>query len=90
MQGQMDAKAAVKIAKECVVDTFDDENANSPRLEEIRIDGTTWKVTISFLRAGTSLAHVLGGRVFKVVEINDHTGQVRAVTHRNLNASAPD
>ena len=89
MKGHLDVQTAVRTAKESLRQAFDSENPHSLRLEEIRLAGTTWKVTISFSRAGTTMAAVLGARIFKVVQINDLTGDVVAITHRNINADAP-
>lgn len=89
MNGHLDVHAAVKTAKTSLLHAFDGENPQSLRLEEIRLDDTTWKVTISFSRGENSVAAIRGARTFKVVQINDLTGGVVAITHRNINADAP-
>ena len=90
MKGHLDVQEAVKTAKMSLLEAFTGENPYGPRLEEIRLDGTTWKITISFARGDTPVASVLGARTFKVVQIDDLTGRVVAITHRNLNADAPN
>ena len=90
MKGQLDVQEAVRTAKTSLLEAFTGENPNAPRLEEIRLDGTIWKITISFARGDTLVASVLEPRTFKVVQIDDLTGRVVAITHRNLNADAPN
>lgn len=89
MQGNLKVETAVETAKTSLVQAFAGENPRSTRLEEIRLEGTTWKITISFDRRDTPLASVLGARSFKVVQIDDRTGRVLAITHRNINADTP-
>ena len=80
MQGKMDVREVVKKSKETIATIFKDENVLEPRLEEITLRQGAWDVTISF-RRGLAFAH---DRTFKVVHINDHTGDVRSVTHREF------
>ena len=98
----MDAKEAVKTAKEYVADLFEDESIENLGLEEIVFkDGTgTWKVTVGFNRPWDqvkNLADVMSAasageipqwkrRSFKVVHIKDRTGKVLSVTHREPGA----
>ena len=88
MKGRMDVREAVKKAKESIVTVFADENIQDPRLEEIRFtEGPpTWKVTISFVRP-SFLLPLNTERTFKVVHLDDLSGEVRSVTHRTLTAS---
>ena len=46
MKGHLDVQEAVKTAKMSLLEAFTCENPYGPRLEEIRLDGTTWKITI--------------------------------------------
>lgn len=91
MKGQMDVREAVTKAKESIVTIFKDEDIRDPRLEEVtfqRQQGTpTWKVTVSFVRP-SFLLPLNSERTFKVVHINDQTGEVLSVTHRTLAASS--
>lgn len=88
MKGQLSVQTVVKAAKDQLSQAFADEKPHSLRLEEIQLDGTTWKITISFTRAGTTMTDLLGVRTFKVVRINDHTGDLVAITHREINADS--
>ena len=91
MQGKLDTRAAVNTAKDWLLEIFADEEVSSPRLEEIQLDhgADAWEVTISFKRDGKSLADVFGGRTFKVVRIDDRTGEVIGMTHRSLPEVSP-
>lgn len=98
----MDAKEAVKTAKEYVADLFEGESIENVGLEEILFKDKTgiWKVTIGFNRPWDqmkNLADVMSAasageipqwkrRSFKVVDIKDSTGKVLAVTHREPGA----
>lgn len=90
MKGQMDVREAVTKAKETIVTIFEDEVIRDPRLEEVTLNSrqgpATWKVTISFVRPSI-LIPLSDERTFKVVHINDLTGEVLSVTHRTLAAS---
>lgn len=88
----MDVKEAVGRAKEYVADLFAEERIAGVRLEEVvfeEIDGSNWKITISFHRqevgAAAMLVSALGEqtRSSKVVTIDDHSGRVVSVTNRS-------
>ena len=90
----MNVKEAVRAANKYIIELFADEEVQDLGLEEVIFDETTnaWKITIGFSRPWErrSLAANLGGqdwknRSFKVVEINDHTGEIVAMTHRSIN-----
>lgn len=101
METQMDVKVAVDVAKKYISTLYDDEGIDNIGLEEVKFDDARkqWKVTIGFLRpwdrAGyiaKNLEHLEGSgpagwkrRSFKVVEIDDKSARVIAVTHRVLN-----
>ncbi len=88
MKGQMDVREAVKKAKEGIVKIFEDEDIRDPRLEEVRftLGPDTWKVTISFVRS-SFMAAMGGDRTFKVVHVDDLSGEIRSITHRTLPTS---
>ena len=89
----MNVKEAVRAANKYITELFADEEVQDLGLEEVVFDETAnaWKITIGFSRPWErrSLAANLGGqdwknRSFKVVEINDHTGEIVAMTHRSV------
>ncbi len=89
----MNVKEAVRAANKYITELFADEEVQDLGLEEAVFDETAnaWKITIGFSRPWErrSLAANLGGRdwknrSFKVVEINDHTGEIVGMTHRSL------
>ena len=90
MKGQMDVREAVKKAKEGLATIFEGEDIRDPRLEEVRFalgGPPTWKVTISFVRPSFMTA-LGGGRTFKVVHVDDISGEIKSITHRTLPASS--
>ncbi len=92
----MNVKEAVRAANKYITELFADEEVQDLGLEEVVFDETAnaWKITIGFSRPWErrSLAANLGGqdwknRSFKVVEINDLTGEIVGMTHRSLTTS---
>lgn len=89
----MDAKAAVKIAKDFVREMFADESISNLGLEEVEMDedGTTWKVTIGFSRPWNTTRNALTTltgetpvrRVFRVVRVDDHEHKAISMTRRD-------
>ncbi len=102
MEVHMDVKEAVRTARKYIVDLFADDNIRHVGLEEVRFNDKDhkWEITIGFSRPwdhkvkeGPFFSHAYVGdtrewsqRSFKVVEIDDDTGRVGAVTHRTLAA----
>lgn len=98
----MDVKAAVKLAKEHVLDLFAEENITNLGLEEVSFyDGDgEWTVTLGFSRPWdeprntlASLAQTnLPRRSYKIVRIDDN-GKVKGVKNREgkyeMNYEAP-
>lgn len=87
----MDVKEAAKSAKEYVADLFADEGIANVGLEEIQRVGGYWKVTVGFSRPWdhgglASITHGQKGlrRSYKVLEIEDNSGNVRSVKDRIL------
>ena len=87
----MDAKQAVQTAKEHVVELFADEPIENVGLEEVEFDevGQIWAITIGFSRfwgrPRDNIFRAMGtGRDFKVVRIEDESGRVRSVKHRDV------
>ncbi|MDE0698751.1 MAG: hypothetical protein OXH76_23270 [Boseongicola sp.] len=98
----MDVKEAVRTAKEYVADLYSDEPARHIGVEEVIFDEpkNAWKVTIGFFRPWDEklgLSGILGTaaegetalwkrRSFKVVQVDDGTGEVKSLTHRTLSS----
>ncbi|MDE2823628.1 MAG: hypothetical protein OXK79_09000, partial [Chloroflexota bacterium] len=92
-EGQMDVKAAVKIAKSQVADLFADEEIEDIGLEEVELDDSsdTWIVTIGFSRPwdrkttlNVALAERRRGRSYKVLHIESTGGNVVSLKDRIL------
>jgi hypothetical protein len=98
-----DAKEAVKQAVDYVKFIFSEDGIREPRLEEIELtnDDRVWQVTVSFVRpANNPLAAAIGGgelakmfpppgkREDKVIQVDSHSGQVRAMKMRELPGDA--
>ena len=91
MKGRLDVKEAVQKAKEYISEVFADETIRGVRLEEVALDEGThiWQVTIGFHRMVDGFLPALAAeeRAFKVVQIDDRSGRVVAITHRDLTLS---
>ena len=94
----MDVKEALKKAKEYISDVYKDEGIEHVGVEEIVFDDSKhiWEITIGFFRpwdrivglpAALSSKPEWQKRQFKIVQIDDHTGRMIAMTHRILTAS---
>ncbi len=99
----MDVKEAVQTAKAHIADLYADESIQHVGLEEVTFDNEfdAWKVTIGFFREwdkrskpSSGLAVRVSGetpdwkrRAFKVVRIDNETGEIRSMTHRSLPAA---
>ncbi len=93
----MDVKAAVKLAKEHVLDLFDEKNITNFGLEEVDYNDNTgeWLITLGFSRPwdkpNNTLASPLAQstvphRSYKIVCIDDKAGQVKSVKKRMVSA----
>ena len=87
----MDMKEAAKAAKEYVADLYAVEGITNVGLEEIELDGTTWKITVGFTRpwdqkdgASIILGQTQLRRSFKQLLIEDESGRVESVKDRIL------
>ena len=88
----MDAKQAVHIAKNHVAEIFSDEPIENVGLEEIEFDTikNIWVVTIGFSRFWGHPSNFVraldsdAARTFKTVRIDDESGRVRSVKHRDV------
>ena len=87
----MDVKQAAKLAKEYVADLFADEGIANVGLEEIQRVREFWKVTVGFSRpwdhgglATMSLGKRGLRRSYKILEIDDSSGNVMSVKDRIL------
>ncbi len=99
----MHVKEAVRTAKEYVADLFIEEELVNVGLEEVEFDDASnrWTITIGFSRpwdrAGktTQRENVFSTRneatprprSYKVLRINDESGQIESLTDRFLKAS---
>lgn len=98
----MDKLEAVKTAKQYIADLYENEGITRPRLEELnrdRINGY-WLITVGFayreggdersaaLTPGLARA-VYGDRVYKLVRVDDGSGEVVGMTDRMLDPSLP-
>ena len=86
----MEMREAVRKAKTHVAELFDDEGIANVGLEEIKLSGDFWEITIGFSRAwDRSVGSVLSGqpsRSYKVLRVNDADGSIDSVTDRILDA----
>ena len=87
----MDVKLAVQTAKEHVAEIFADEPIENVGLEEVEFDelNKVWAVTIGFTRfwgrPRDNIFRALGtARDFKIVRIEDESGRVQSVKHRDV------
>ena len=89
----MDVKEAVSVAKTYVAEIYTDEAIEHLGLEEVDFDDSSdyWNVTIGFARPWNRLAppaHPLSpasraaARSYKVVRIDDDTGEVKSLKDR--------
>ena len=85
----MKVKEAVQKAKEYITEMFENEDVRLIGLEEVVFDRQkgVWKVTIGFARTTGAMSAVFSNRVFKVVHIENSTGEVVSMTHRVLTTS---
>ena len=91
----MDVKQAVRTAKEHVAEIFSDEHIANVALEEVEFDEVDklWAITIGFSRfwgRPGNVMHALDGdlaRTYKIVRIQDESGRVESVRHRDVTGS---
>ena len=92
----MDVKQAVQTAKEHVAHLFADEHIMNVGLEEVEFDEVDklWAITIGFSRSwgrpAVEVMRALGGdsaRTYKTVRIQDESGRVESVRHRDVTGS---
>ena len=92
----MDVREAVKKAKQYVVDLFEAEGVTNVGLEEAIFDtvSNSWKITIGFSRHwdhkgpfATAILDATSRRSFKVLQINDESGEIESLKDRVLAAS---
>ena len=88
----MDVKQAVQMAKKHVGEIFADESITNVGLEEVEFDelNDVWAITIGFSRFWGRPGDVIralegnSARTFKVVRIEDKSGRVQSVKHREV------
>ena len=87
----MDMKEAARAAKEHVADLYAPEGIDDIGLEEIDLDGDTWKITVGFSRpwdqkngASVILGQTQLRRSFKQLLIDDSSGRVKSIKDRIL------
>ncbi len=91
----MDVKEAVQTAKKYVAELFTDETIADVGLEEVEFNNMSnnWEVTIGFSRPwqtnllAAALSNQQQKRSYKLVCINDDSGQVLSLKDRVLTAS---
>ena len=94
----MDVREALQKAKECINDVYKDEGIEHVGVEEIVFDDGKhiWEITIGFFRPWDRIVGLAAAltpkpewekRQFKVVQIDDDTGRMIAMTHRTLTSS---
>ena len=92
----MDVKEAVRTAKGYVVDLFEDEKIMNVGLEEVVFEeeSAIWKITIGFSRPWdlkgpvvAALVDARHARSYKVLTLDDTSGEVESLTDRVLKAS---
>ena len=97
----MDARQAVRTARQYVTELFADDEIGRVDLEEVdfEIESDAWKITVSFTRPNDRpelLEDIIPGhpladatpvrRSYKVVNIDDASGSVTSLKHRVLAA----
>ena len=85
----MEVKQAVTIAKEHIVELFEDEEILNLGLEEVEFDDEgVWRITIGFSRPwNRNVGSVLSGdngRSYKIVVLSDKDGHVLSVKDWNI------
>ena len=98
----MDRLEAVKTAKRYIADLYQSDGITKPRLEELNWDrsNSCWLITVGFAyreggdASATALTPnlaraVYGDRVYKLVRIDDGSGEVIGMTDRMLDPSLP-
>ena len=91
----MDVKQAVQTAKEHVAHLFADEHISNLGLEEVEFDelDKVWAITIGFSRFWGRPGEVMRAlegdlaRIYKIVRIQDESGRVESVRHRDVTGS---
>ena len=84
----MEMRDAVQKAKTHVVELFDDEGIADVGLEEIKLSGNFWEITIGFSRSwdrrvGSVLSSNLS-RSYKVLLVDNEDGSIHSVRDRIL------
>ena len=91
----MHVKDAVRIAKRYASDLFADEQIMNIGLEEVEFDTTTnfWRITVGFSRPWDQKKNLAAAlveghqrRSYKLLLVDDRSGEVHSVTDRLLNA----
>ena len=90
----MQAGEAVQVAKRHIKELFEAEPITEVGLEEIELHGDVWSVTIGFAQDWPVTNGVLKslsgtGRTYKIVRIDDNTGLVQSLKHREVARAGP-
>ena len=88
----MDVKEAVQTARDFITDLFEDEQISNVGLEEFVFDDAAdeWRITIGFARPWNlqnELRRLGEGRSYKMVCIDDVSGEVTSVKDRLMTPS---
>jgi hypothetical protein len=87
----MQVKEAITTAKKWVADLFEGEGVEGIRLEEVRFDEgpENWLITVGIDRPRPASPNIVDRlrpelkRSYKVVTLNDRTGELVSVTNRS-------
>ena len=86
----LDAKQAVRLAKEWLKDQFSDEPVENLGLEEVRLNDGAWEITLGFSRQWDGPYSIMADladrmakrRTYKVVVVDDETAHVVEMRNR--------
>ena len=88
----MEAREAVELAKNYVVEMFDAEPIKEIGMEEVEIQGGSWLITTGFTRMwpeSSGVIRALSGstRTYKQLRVDDETGSVQSLRHRDVSGT---
>jgi hypothetical protein len=87
----MDVREAVAKAKAYIGDLYTSEPIRDLGLEEVDRDGSDWLITLGFVRDdrrglgqfSAALAEIANRRIYKVLHIDDSSGNVTSMKNRD-------
>jgi hypothetical protein len=78
-----DVKTAVELAGKYLSDLLQIPVQNM-LLEEVERSGSYWRITLSYPDPSPSFRTLVGGRTYKIVELDAETGEFVAIKIRNV------